>query len=108
MKGLLSSLISWFEENHSTQPDDTDLLETMLTRQLAPVAPRQAYIDSLGKQLSDLSEQVVIREPAREIEAWVKTLLLVAGVISGFLLIAYLKRTSKLSVPSLGSVEAIP
>ena len=108
MKGLLSSLIGWFEENHATQSDDTDLLETILTRQLAPVAPRQAYIDSLGKQLSDRSEQIMVHEPAREIDAWVKTLLLVAGVISGILLITYLKRSSKSSVSSLGSVEVFP
>jgi hypothetical protein len=108
MKGFFSSLIGWFEENHATQPDDTDLLETILTRQLAPVAPRQTYIDSLGKRLSDRSQQVVIHEPAREIDVWVKTLVLIAGVISGILLIAYLRRTSKLSASSLGSGEAIP
>jgi hypothetical protein len=97
MKGFFSTLAGWFVDTFAAQSYENDQLEGFLTRQLAPVAPRPSYVDTLGKQLSDRSQQVLVQEPSRALASREKAIWIAAGVIGGILLFLYLKRIIKFS-----------
>lgn len=89
MKEIILSLLTWIKNLYAIEPEETAKMEQMLVEQFAPVSPRPAYVNDLGRRLSDQTQPILVQRPSLERDArfWQWMLLITAGVASGFLLI---------------------
>lgn len=89
MKARLSSVLGQNSQSIKFRSDEEAKLEKLLTEQMAPITPRTAYINDLGRRLSDRAQPIVVQGHSRvdEFGLWQGMLLITVGVISGILLV---------------------